>query len=917
MAKVNLNERSWAIDVITEINLIVRKKNRNIKHAGGERTVKASKQSNSLFPDILLFQDEDNIKVLQGWELKMPDTPLEDKELLENAAKKAHILALNSFLVWNFSKAALYSTHNGSYTLIKQWDDLQDIKTRSEVDASKTRWKKQLEIIIDDLEEYFIKGVIKSQNILESLTENNIIDVITGNISLVKANIVEQRKKNSVLDAEISEWWDNIKIEYSSEPDANSAVSKLALITWVNRILFTHYLKKFTNKAKEIDAFTEDTSLEEAKVFFTEFTAKNDFFNVYAPVIGEEAIDKTSWQQVMQLSIFLSELKLEQIDQGILQQFFEHLLLSSKRKTAGQYATPYPLGRLMAKVVMHDKTKSVLDPFCGTGTILRAVYDLKEEFGVPSKDLLANIWGSDKFSFPLHMTTMALAKPSSVGEVINIFKSDVKDLSIGKSYDFIEPNTGKLIHKKLPAFDYIMSNLPFIESSNIEKSNPKIKEILEKIKVWLKDKKIKIGSKSDIIAYLPYYLWELLADQGTLGLIVSNSWLGTSWGYDFRQLLSRFFRISHVITSGEGIWFNNAKIVTNILILEKRKSPVEVPGNDELTNFVLVKPTIKQLENKDVLDKVTNQIILKKGTYIKYTSLSYSSILANQNMGVGWPALFTDISWLNALKSKLIKASTLFDINRGERRGWDPLFMPEEDNTIEEEFLQPVLKNLKDTHGLVSRPDGTAFCCSYSLDELKTKGATGAIKWINKFEKQVNGIGKPLTTVLAKSGLRWFEMKSDTVADLVAMVNYGNALKVVRMTSRAFVNQRLIRLTAKKSTTDINLMHALMNSQISLFYIEAMGFGRGMGALDLNSTKFKESYFVLNPALLSKSEKAKIIKAFAPLTKRKIYDLDKELEQPDRIHFEKIVEEAFKFEGIGNRIKLALLELYHTRTSVK
>jgi len=36
MAKVTLNERSWAIDVISEINLIVTGKKRNIRHAGGE-----------------------------------------------------------------------------------------------------------------------------------------------------------------------------------------------------------------------------------------------------------------------------------------------------------------------------------------------------------------------------------------------------------------------------------------------------------------------------------------------------------------------------------------------------------------------------------------------------------------------------------------------------------------------------------------------------------------------------------------------------------------------------------------------------------------------------------------------------------------------------------------------------------------
>src|SRR5690606_26085747 len=90
MAKVTYNERSWAIDVISEISLHLANKSWHFKSAGGESTI--SNEKSSLFPDVLIFKDQTRNIILQGWELKMPDTPINDAELISNAIKKAKIL---------------------------------------------------------------------------------------------------------------------------------------------------------------------------------------------------------------------------------------------------------------------------------------------------------------------------------------------------------------------------------------------------------------------------------------------------------------------------------------------------------------------------------------------------------------------------------------------------------------------------------------------------------------------------------------------------------------------------------------------------------------------------------------------------------------------------------------------------------
>ena len=106
MSVVNINERSWGIDLISCINEFIADKEFVIKRAGGENSLKSA--HNTMFPDVLLFGDSQSAKILLGWELKMPDTDINDEEFIKNAFNKAKLLKLNSFLLWNVNYAKLY-----------------------------------------------------------------------------------------------------------------------------------------------------------------------------------------------------------------------------------------------------------------------------------------------------------------------------------------------------------------------------------------------------------------------------------------------------------------------------------------------------------------------------------------------------------------------------------------------------------------------------------------------------------------------------------------------------------------------------------------------------------------------------------------------------------------------------------------
>ncbi len=171
------------------------------------------------------------------------------------------------------------------------------------------------------------------------------------------------------------------------------------------------------------------------------------------------------------------------------------------------------------------------------------------------------------------------------------------------------------------------------------------------------------------------------------------------------------------------------------------------------------------------------------------------------------------------------------------------------------------------------------------MNDLIEQGYTGAIDWINRFQHEYNTKGEPLPEVLeavASEGEYWYSMSDKRMADLVASMNFDKRIFIAKLDKRSFVDQRLTRFTVLDQNTDIDLAHALLNSIIGIFFIESLGFGRGLGALDLSSTRMKKYLKMLNPALLNEEQKEEIKDKFNKFKNREIQDITKELNEPIR-----------------------------------
>lgn len=915
-SSIREKERSWAISIISDINHLLRTLRIKIVSAGGESSVSNGK--NSLFPDVLLYGDEDHSVILQGWELKMPDTSITNTEYIENAKEKARILNLNSFFLWNFSTGVLYVKGlDDDFHIERQWTETSFITTRDDVKTYKNEWFSLLARILVDINDFIESGFIRSSKLIDT-SESIVSEMIKRNKGLVGSELRRTAVKNTKLEAYLSEWWNSYSSDYAiDEKDFYTAYAKTIILNWAMRILFAQLIKPYHSCAKKIDEFNYQTSIHDANKTFESISNSCDFYNVFHGLEYNEILPCETWSDLIDMCKLFDRNSLRSIPIDMLHNVLENTVSVAKREINGQFTTPYVLADILVRMTVNNWVSISCDPCCGTGTIVRALVDERRKHGISNEESLALSWAMDKNSFPLQLVNISLVDANSIDSPSYVIQKNALSFCFGESFSIVDPKNGHLIPFEIPRFSSFVSNLPFVPFEKIPKDEfPLITGIKEKV---FHETGIMLDGRSDYYAYILFNLHKNLVSNGRVGVITSNSWLGTKAGSSFFKALCCYYDVDQVHISGEGRWFRNASIVAVMIILTK-KDVISKSVADSTTSFCTWNESFEsiakderkqnQIVNSSLLGKTSDSSLI---TLRDYTTNQLNSLI---NMGISYASLFHDVEWLLEIRNVLVPVKSFLDVFRGERRGWDKLFYPEDGTSIECIYLRSVIKNSRKIDGLISKSDGVAFCCSDSIERLNELGNTGAIRWIERFQSCVNEVGKPLPEVLKRSNLFWYEMKDSLKAELVTTMNPDKRLFFSKTEKPSFINQRLVGLKRKDDGLNLPIIHALLNSILGMFYLEAIGFGRGLGALDINSASVGKM-FVLNPSLLDSDAEQSILEDFKSLVDRKVFDVQAELSDKDREKFDKTVLRSFGIDGYYDRIKTALLEMHTMRLNVR
>ena len=188
----------------------------------------------------------------------------------------------------------------------------------------------------------------------------------------------------------------------------------------------------------------------------------------------------------------------------------------------GQYTTPSTLAQLLVGLTLDDIRGSVLDPCCGTGTIARAVLDLKTQH-TSIQHAYQSTWASDKFSFPLQIANLSLTNPDAINTAVRMFQANVFELEIGQQHQITDPQTGEVVSITLPELDTIVSNLPFVNFNREREEDEYIASIIDKV---ANETGVPISSRNDLYVYIMIHLWSM--PEQAVGLSYHfKLWFGT------------------------------------------------------------------------------------------------------------------------------------------------------------------------------------------------------------------------------------------------------------------------------------------------------------------------------------------------------------------------------------------------------
>lgn len=906
---IRRNERSWAIVIISEIKVMLNGLGLKIKSVGGESTLSVNKKS--MFPDILLYEDEAQTKILQGWEIKMPDVLITDEALIADATRKAKALGLNSFVIWNFTYGKLYvENENGNFEEAKVWSGTKHITSREDVMTYKAEWLPIIKEIVMTVNEYLVNGIIETSFIVNTVSEGLMTEIIQRNKELVAENITIESSKNMPMESRLKVWWNAFHEEYDKdENNMYSAYAKSVLLNWTNRIMFANAIKRYHNCAYMIKDIDYTTSPNDGNIIIARIVEQGDFYNVFKPLEFNEIIPEDTWIDIVDYNQFLIENNIEKIEQEVLQDILEKTVNTAKREMRGQYATPYYLADILCQITVQDWNKDCADLCAGTGTIAKAIINNKVKRINDAKKSFLTTWMSDKYAYPLQIANIAVTDIHALNIPINMFQTDVFEIQTGDKIEIKNPTDGSGIVKNIPQFGAIVSNLPFVEYNKVAIDEQEyIAQYREKI---INDTGIEFTRKTDLYNYLPFKLYELLEKDGKLGIIVSNSWLGTDIGKKFFEAMQYYYVIESVVISNCKKWFNNADVIGTILILKKKE--ISAPDKTKKISFWLINKDIHSIENEDK-EILINSIVLHEvidesvATMREYSLSDIDSITQH---GISLNALFHNISWVKEIEDFVEPIENELSMVRGERTGQNKVFYIKGETSIADKFLYPMLKSSRNIKKYTASADMKAFCCNRTIEQLKEEGEEGTLKWIRKFsDKNYEAIPKSINYS------PWYQMPSTNRADLVTSENPDKRLFIAELSESVLVDQRLIAMKYKDSVGNRDLVFALLNSLYGMFAIEANGFGRGQGVLDISKTGFQK-ICMINPNLISKEDSEEIIELFSKIKNRDVMDIEDELSNKDRQAFDKKVLQSIGHEELYDCIKESLLSMQHTRHCVK
>lgn len=446
-------------------------------------------------------------------------------------------------------------------------------------------------------------------------------------------------ERSSSFDARLRHWlaseqqWTFDRSDPASWRKTIDRAARSMVYVLSNRILF-YQAVRLRNRLPELRfprrARTPETALEYLRQRFQEAVdMTGDYEPVFFPeekewaaliaLSGTNAIE--SWGKVISA---VERFYFKEIPTDILGHIFQKLISPEERHKFGQHYTDENIVDVINAFCIRKGTATVLDPACGSGSFLVRAYYRKFilDRSLVNHELIECLYGCDINPFPAHLATLNLAARNITNEENypriarrNFFTVE-KDRAFCEIPKATRDRQGQREREQvvLPAVDAVIGNPPYVRYQDIPRASDKgvirthTKEYIGEVAEigW---PGLTISKQSDLHVYFWPAAARFLSDDGWFGFLTSSSWLDARYGFALQRWILLNFKILTVLESAEDPWFEDARVKTAVIVMQRCKQD-DLRGRN-LVRFVrLMRPLAEILGPRE--DEVQRQAAAEK-----------------------------------------------------------------------------------------------------------------------------------------------------------------------------------------------------------------------------------------------------------------------------------------------------------------
>ncbi len=951
MPDIKSNEREFTGQVISWLNEFIRKGSYPFEVASSEHSLKVKEKTK--FPDVQIWLNRKAKQGFCGWELKTPSTQVDDQETLNNAAEKARAMHADYFVTWNMRDAVIWRTPHWTEEVsrihrLKTYSSITQVSTPDDlwVVFKQELLKAKASELLNDLAILQREGHLHLIEVDSVFFVHKLSEAVKTLWPHIHKSLISEVGKSSEFKNGLFNWAVKQGIaKYEAGEIFFESVSRQIVYRLLGKVLFYLTLRRFRTDIPKLDLHgIQPTKASEKLKEYFEIARQIDYQAVFEDDFPDTVpFPPNALEPLRDLLDDLNRYNLSHMPQDVVGNVFEQLIPPEERHALGQYFTNESLVDLITAFCVKTMYDKILDPTCGTGTFLIRAYDRLKNAG--EKDhlkRLSQIWGIDIAHFPAELATINLYRQNieNYANFPRVISRDFFEVNPGDSFKFPPPKppTGEnyTIEEKIPPFDAVVGNFPYIRQELIEKRLKGYKDKLGNVlqQDWMQDyreffdeeKKPKLSGQADIYAYLFFHTARHLKEGGRMGIVTSNSWLDVAYGYELQKFFLKNFKIIAIFESRCEPWFEDAAVNTVVTILERCKEKDKRDANN--VKFVKIKRRLKDLIPWDMklsmqrwsgLDRLIHTIeTAGEGSYV-YTHqkkksknsatheddnfririIKQSELLEkvdDAGKTVKWgqylraPEIYFEI--LDKCKDTLAPVKQIANVTRGVTTNNVDFFYLKKDIIdhwgIEKKHLNgPVIYSPKEVPNIsidTKLLERFLFVCNYERKKLTGTNALNYIKW---------GESKKYNSSLTFKGKEdWYAIREvETEPCSLYYARQDVAYRVVYNPDGLIVNDNLYRITPKVENYN-KLLCGILNS--ALFYLGLEINGRinlGDGALKVQAYEI-DLLPVINIEEISQSQKQSILKAFDKLLTRPVKPIFEEVKMKDRQVLDSAVLEA-------------------------